>query len=1253
MSENTTSKSPRRVFRKELIAKFDPMYETLFKLRLAKGKERKALKKEYDALYKKLSKTEVSKFEKYVQLLDRTNINVEAASRRKDQTFKYKGVERPIFTESAEKEAIKQFRKERRKILKEDDVENEISKERLDELSEDGAMTREEEDIFVSQAFAELENIRYMPPKEDVVVKQSFYRPETIKPTPWDIPNLTKYERENLSKADQKKKLRSKQDLDVFKDALNDGDEVEIRFGTQKKFFDSQVPKDCFNNILEWVLDEYDIEPVTTTTYTKTDEVMDKIYRDGLPIKDRQGNPIEKKYFDKIRIVDDENGVRSIERKRTLATTTSTNWGVRLQASSETKLPTSEIAKYNITDKEFNVRTKTRWTAEIMMMDITLDLTKVVNPRNRKDVRYEVEIEFNEETLHNEYVRDNGFNKYIEFVSKWALEIMQGVTKDPLSSKNVKTLMGNYNKIFHRMKTAHRHAKDKFRATEGELDFYAMDSFDENEEQSSFDRYENKPRAFDFKKISNGYDYRVTPKLDGKRVRLFIDINGIYEVNHHTGYISIMYDGEWTNGEESLAGTIIDCEYYQGEYYPFDVVAFKGKNVIDLHFDQRMEKIVKSVPVKVDDKWTTTNVGIQLPNFTYRKPFYGTFGGNVYDAIEDAFAWMDENDDLEYDGLILQRNDEPYWAPFPAVTSTMKWKPLDEITVDLRTKVNSEGQVELFSVNQNIKGGDHAGLQKESFVEGVMTVLDLNIPEEIADSGDFIGEYAFQKDEPYVAFKNLRPDKTDPNFHAVVKSNKDSFFRNPVTRQDLTGETLKTWRKWASALKRDMVNNLIPEGSRVLDIGVGRGGGALFDLSRRASMVYGIDPDKDNLKELRDRIDSNSFTDEQKERIVVAKLKGQDTEEIIDLIEDEKVDVITMFFSISFLYENAEEFEALMETIDQAAKTRRYGSMVIIQLMDGNQVYDMFVKNGAQTGKTYKLGNDVYNIKMKVPEDPNDFGIVSTISLPMEEDAIIGVGKDRGVQKEWLASVDILDEKMSEIGFRKAADDLMSSGAILPNSNAQFAKLNRSLVYLRGGGPSKPGKQTAYRQVEVEEEFMSPLPENDSEDFNEYSRIGVVSDKSAFLRSLLYLMSKDYRTAEDDVDLRNKKVRQMRKTLDRLVDEEIFSSMISGNVEHNLMFDKLYARAFDTVKDGEQVDVVYDKKTAKGAAFEEYKKIIRSGYVGFEIVEAVACLWKVKINIISESGIVVYVGDPKEYKKTINILKIGNVSFEPLIPMTK
>lgn len=1200
-------------------------------------------KKEYKELFSKLDEKQKSLYPKYkatVEMYGRLQNDIIALEGQEGRVLMYRDKD-DDYTE-----LVKDTKSTKKSVLASDaSAKNQMRFEKDRDAIFSGYLTQAEVDNEIDAYFADMDKVIETRP----IKKDNYYLEKTFPKPKWDVDVddfkeyvENDYEVEIRFGTERTKKkgnpygffrnenfARIKKILIQERKELNEKDEItdkmvnmeikkhwdqqseEVKSAYQekanetRKYFDSQITKNAFENIMS-VMPK--VTPIQSTVYSKTDVQEEPVItKDGLPLI-KNGKEIKRKYFDTIRIIDDH-----IERKRDIRNVTSGVWGFRLEASSETQIPTSEIEKYDVSTSDWYVRQRTRWSWDVE--DVRVELTKVVNPKDRRNVTYEAEVEILKPA--------QDFSKQVqEIVLKYTGMMQKGT--NILSKNQIDVVRENYNSIFTEFVKeetefvqpnendasmgAYRVYDDNILSLEPKL--YDVPMVKKQVNPELFISYENKPSSFEYRNIFQGFEYRVTPKLDGVRVRIFHDVNGVFEVDHRSGFVRQLGDAD------ELAGTIIDCEYYEGEYYPFDVLAYKGVNIITEFFDNRMKNIEK------------------IKGYNMTKPFFK--GINVWDGIKQAFEWMDKNNE-KYDGLILQRHDEEYWK-FNYKTKTMKWKPLDEITVDLLTRVG-ESKVELYS------GGD-----KEYILEYTGTFKDFGIPKKFQNIGDFIGEYNFINNDFKVVFKGVRTDKVEPNFHSVVKSNYGTFFYDKVGKNDLLGDTIQAWRKWASAWKREMIDRLVPEGVTILDIGVGRGGGALFDMSRRASKVYGIDPSKKNLQELRRRLDSDVFSNEEKKKIIVAQLKGQDTNEIENLL-DEHVDVITLFFSISFFYESGEDFESLMDTINQCSKKN---AMVIVQLMDGDRIFEELPESSSKkrtsvVGKNSK-GEVMYKIvvnreiKGKRVSESTQFGVPVSISFPLEEDAIIGETQD-----EFLASETMLTSRLAKHGFIRQDSEYMDKDAILQTTNLEFARLNRVLVYTRGKGAVKKysGMFTGYTEEYVEE-FMNPLPEDSSDnitiDDKELLRTGVVVGKDSFISSFLYNASSKYRAG--NAESREIMILQARSSILKLFDEEIFKTSMS-NVEHNIAYDLLYTKVYDTIKDGKQVNIVHNVETAKIAAFNQYAETIAVGWVGHEIADLMGALWNKRIEVYGEDGKLLKVGTPKN-TSVVKILKIGDITYEPM-----
>ena len=330
---------------------------------------------------------------------------------------------------------------------------------------------------------------------------------------------------------------------------------------------------------------------------------------------------------------------------------------------------------------------------------------------------------------------------------------------------------------------------------------------------------------------------------------------------------------------------------------------------------------------------------------TFDKPFFSD--GGFYDDVKACLDWMAARGKMRFDGLIAQSNEPKY-----AGIKTMKIKPLDELTVDLTTVIDEKNQVRVYSYDKNgpveenfAPPGEAPSLKSEM---GRYTVKNLKLVK--GAGNNFIAEYRFLQKEPYLRFKGFRPDKIAPNYHGVVIKTFKDYFIDPTSFDDLTDKTLVPWRKWASVVKRQQVADQIPVGSRVLDIGIGRGGGALYDLLNKCTTVYGIDPDEENLAALKTR-----FGGEDIKKLELAVIKGQNTSKIQDFIGT-PVDVIVSFFSLSFFYKDEKTLDGFVATCSQCCANN---GKVIVMFMDGAAVAEKLSDGKWQNNLVSIKGKDV------------------------------------------------------------------------------------------------------------------------------------------------------------------------------------------------------------------------------------------------------------------------------------------------------
>ena len=915
-----------------------------------------------------------------------------------------------------------------------------------------------------------------------------------------------------------------------IKNELAKNNEVEVRFGyfSGRKFIPG-VPKEAFYNLLQVLQKTEKVEAVVSIDY---------IVDDGVRITEIDGKKIAEK---KTRI-----------EYRDLPA-----WGLRISASSETRLGEMEADKYDISTA--TIRRKTRWS--FTMKTRRWDLTIVTDPNTiDRDAIFEVETEYFPDALNDALGFEGRIQKdYIDTLK----HLYKSSEENLLNAENIQILMDNYNNLF-----------------------------DCNKKQITdrFNDLENKPQSFDFKNIFSGLKYYITPKLDGLRRRLFVDVNGIFIIVPGTRYAE-----QIAGPIAPIADTVLDTEYYKGQYYPFDVLFFDGQSYLNKPFSDRIASARK----------------IELDVFNFDKPFFLS-EPSFYDAFKKCLEWQSENPDMQFDGQIAQTEIPPYKS-----MTTMKIKPLEEMTVDLLTEIDSKGHV-------TFKSYDKSGLKIEKMSFGGDAPIKWKDIRGSADKrpkiNGFIAEYNLLKDFPWVKFKGYRIDKIKPNFSNVVSSVKYSFYNDPVTEEDLLGETLLPWRKWASLNKRKEIAEYIPTGSRILDIGVGRGG--TLREAAKVGQVFGIDPSKKNLDDLWLRINNSmdrqegGWTEELKGNVMTMVARGQDTEEIEKFIGD-KVDAVLSMYSLSFFFESEADLDALIQTIDNTLDTN---GVVLFNFMDGERVGERLLKGNIDTDLySIKLGHkgkkDAKKIKEFKEEQEVSIGIPIAITFKNEDDPIFKY------QEEWLAPFNVLKDKMTKKGFTVIKDQYLDQNAILPYSNDEFAELNRTVIFKRGGIIRQRPVYKNQREDDIAE--LQELRVGKSEKWGKYVRHGVVWDESSFIASALY---------GQQVDIKN-----VRQQMYDLLTEKMFSKLKKGNVKKRLAFDKLY-----TLDDGKLIDT---EKDSLKAGYKEYRNRLLSGPIGHEAADLLTNLFNIQIVVLDGFKTIQVSGNDENIQY---VLKIGDYAYSPL-----
>lgn len=150
-------------------------------------------------------------------------------------------------------------------------------------------------------------------------------------------------------------------------------------------------------------------------------------------------------------------------------------------------------------------------------------------------------------------------------------------------------------------------------------------------------------------------DYYITDKVDGKRTILYI-ADKSYAINDELQPVAI------TRPEL----TVFDGEFYENNYYAFDLLIYNGNPIVDKPFEERF-KLMQSAIDKID----SSNKIIKL------KPFI-----RLTDEFQKQIAaFKTSKKPYETDGLVLTPYNETYID-----MTVYKYKPIERLTVDFLIK---------------------------------------------------------------------------------------------------------------------------------------------------------------------------------------------------------------------------------------------------------------------------------------------------------------------------------------------------------------------------------------------------------------------------------------------------------------------------------------------------------------------------------------------------------------------------------------
>ncbi len=548
----------------------------------------------------------------------------------------------------------------------------------------------------------------------------------------------------------------------------------------------------------------------------------------------------------------------------------------------------------------------------------------------------------------------------------------------------------------------------------------------------------NKPvNIKEYHLMKKGFNPYVTIKINGVRFMLFIYQNYTYLVS----FPEIILIG--INSDTTFSGTILDCEYISmnnvSRIYAFDLLFYKGDDYRNESFSQRYDKLLTTVNSQSSSSLVSSSF-----SKLEAKEYYNI--GNFYDKTRMAFSDMDKYITLFkvdkkreiIDGLIIQKdvkykNDE-----------TFKWKPLNMMTIDfLFSKRSPE---DLLDEDEDINNTFFFDLLTKSFSShntydlftgtkkfpfpgyiktNSQTFEDYNLDKTIVEC------YYDDKFDTFIPVK-IRDDRPSPNYTSTASDVWEDIkdIKKYVDSTTIQGANLRIMRKYHNKFKKTMLIKYLKSTQNIVD-GSGRGGDLDKWQQLKLNKVFAIDPNNENLNELRRRHNSKNFVFE----LDIINDGAENTLKINEHVKNLRIDGISAFFSLTFFFKDENMLDNLVNTLS-IIKNGYFMGIVL----DGDAVKTLMENNEGN------YDDKVFSIRYVNDKDngtPYGHKIITNIydNTSMVKDVI-----------EYLFFFDIFKKKMESAGFKLTHNEFLNSGEyydILPSESQVFSSLNRSFVFTK------------------------------------------------------------------------------------------------------------------------------------------------------------------------------------------------------------
>lgn len=348
--------------------------------------------------------------------------------------------------------------------------------------------------------------------------------------------------------------------------------------------------------------------------------------------------------------------------------------------------------------------------------------------------------------------------------------------------------------------------------------------------------------------------------------------------------------------------------------------------------------------------------------------------------------------------------------------------------------------------------------------------------------------------EELIAYATTQGFQTDGVYILIGDSYYLIFRKTGLDVYQEETRVLQNMFKYHNLEKKYLIKNYANKKS-VLDLGAGFGGDLVKYEEMGVSRLILVEPMKDNLLSLKSRLDTTAVIQYQ---TTLVQAFGQDWETIRPFIKD-RVDVVSSFFSLTFLFESLSILRSFLHTVNESLIE---GGMFIGTMMSGEKTYELL--KSIPTGKTHTFGNEIIMTKLYENNTEPSTGMKLDIHI---NHSIVGFTADgRKPQIEYLAFFSILRRELESMGFSLVIQfDFQPTPKKLSPTEIEFSQLNIGFAFQKN--PVRIPYETTLLSEDSSSEFLNLYGETQT-----MIRTGVRHPYS-FYHSYLYSTEDSYRRA--------------------------------------------------------------------------------------------------------------------------------------------